>query len=243
MIRVINRDKKVVWEWYPYEHLNISEWPLGYAESRDYWPNINRVEYLPEGNVFNGKESLLVSFRRVDALGIVDMETKEVVWRFGNGTISHQHDPHLLDNGNILVFDNGFLRPNLPGLKAGKYFSRVIEINPRVNMIVWEYGGFSPNTFRGFGFYSHIGGFAERLPNWNTLITETTTGRIFEVNREGQIVWEYVNPLPNVDSVFRFAPNDMNWPEKLPPPDQEEIPDWILVIVASIIGFGILFYM
>jgi hypothetical protein len=91
--------------------------------------------------------------------------------------------------------------------------------------------------------YSHIGGFAERLPNWNTLITETTTGRIFEVNREGQIVWEYVNPLPNVDSVFRFAPNDVDWPEKLPPPDQEEIPDWILVIVASIVGFGILYYM
>jgi len=34
----------------------------------------------------------------------------------------------------------------------------------------------------------------QRLPNGNTLITESTQGRIFEVTPENEIVWEYYNP-------------------------------------------------
>src|SRR5262245_65643091 len=38
-------------------------------------------------------------------------------------------------------------------------------------------------------------GCAQRLPNGNTLITESSFGRFFEVTKEGEIVWEYVNPF------------------------------------------------
>ena len=40
-----------------------------------------------------------------------------------------------------------------------------------------------------------VPGYAQRLPNGNTLITESSFGRFFEVTKEGEIVWEYVNPL------------------------------------------------
>lgn len=36
---------------------------------------------------------------------------------------------------------------------------------------------------------------AQRLPNGNTLITEGGTGRVFEITKAGQIVWEYVSPF------------------------------------------------
>jgi hypothetical protein len=36
-------------------------------------------------------------------------------------------------------------------------------------------------------------GNAQRLPNGNTLITESSFGRFFEVTKEGELVWEYVN--------------------------------------------------
>jgi hypothetical protein len=36
---------------------------------------------------------------------------------------------------------------------------------------------------------------AQRLLNGNTLITESSFGRFFEVTREGAIVWEYVTPF------------------------------------------------
>jgi hypothetical protein len=43
-------------------------------------------------------------------------------------------------------------------------------------------------------FYSCFMSGCQRLPNGNTLITESNYGRIFEVHRKGEIVWEYVNP-------------------------------------------------
>ncbi len=43
-------------------------------------------------------------------------------------------------------------------------------------------------------FFAPIISGAQRLPNGNTLIDEGTTGRIFEVNAAGKIVWQYVNP-------------------------------------------------
>lgn len=49
--------------------------------------------------------------------------------------------------------------------------------------VVWEYRE-TPD------FYSFWGGDADRLPNGNTLITDTVNGRILEVTPEGEKVWE-----------------------------------------------------
>ncbi len=55
-------------------------------------------------------------------------------------------------------------------------------------MAVWSYSA-APEFFSAF-----ISG-AERLANGNTLICSGVQGRIFEVTREGRIVWEYLNPF------------------------------------------------
>ena len=34
----------------------------------------------------------------------------------------------------------------------------------------------------------------QRLPNGNTLITESCSGRVFEITKDGRIVWEFYNP-------------------------------------------------
>ena len=69
-------------------------------------------------------------------------------------------------------------------------YSRVIEVNPATNEIVWKYQD-SP----AWNFFSPRMGNAQRLPNGNTLITESSFGRFFEVTKEQEIVWEYVNPF------------------------------------------------
>src|SRR5262249_35874044 len=69
-------------------------------------------------------------------------------------------------------------------------YSRVIEINPATNEIAWKYQD-KPT----WNFFSPRMGYAQRLPNGNTLITESSFGRFFEVTKEGEIVWEYVNPF------------------------------------------------
>jgi hypothetical protein len=96
-----------------------------------------------------------------------------------------QHAPTLLGNGNVLIFDNGVHR-----LDDSMPYSRVIEINPATNEIIWKY-----QDKPAWNFFSPRMGNAQRLQSGNTLITEASFGRFFEVTKEGEIVREYVNPF------------------------------------------------
>ena len=88
----------------------------------------------------------------------------------------------MLENGNVLLFDNGMHIHGLPR-------SRVLVVNPKTDEIVWRY-----QSERYLDFFSpHISG-AQRLWNGNTLICEGDRGRLFEVTRDGEIVWEFYNP-------------------------------------------------
>jgi hypothetical protein len=55
--------------------------------------------------------------------------------------------------------------------------------------IVWSYGGTAEAPLE-----SALRSWVQRLSNGNTLIVETDGGRVIEVTREGNIVWEYLNP-------------------------------------------------
>ena len=176
VVREITAAGDVVYEWTSWDHLDFDEDRIGFPEGREEWTHQNALNVTHEGD-------LLVSFRQTDTVGIVDKATGEFRWKWGRGNISRQHHPTMLSNGNVLLFDNG---PH----KQGVTHSRVIEINPETDQIVWEYRGDPPISFYSY----HISG-AERLPNGNTLICEGAPGRIFEVTPAGEIVWEYINPF------------------------------------------------
>ncbi|MCT7373718.1 arylsulfotransferase family protein [Chelativorans salis] len=150
----------------------------------------NNVKYIDAEAARNfpfGEEGdLLVSIREQSLLAVVSMETGEIKWAM-TGAWLRQHDPSILPNGNILMFDN------LGGLDGGNS-SRVIEIDPRTSNIEWSFGGTSDHPL-----YSFLRSNAERLPNGNTLITESDGGRLLEVTREGDVVWSYVNPIRRGD--------------------------------------------
>jgi hypothetical protein len=56
--------------------------------------------------------------------------------------------------------------------------------------VIWDYVGDPPEQF----FSGHISG-AERQPNGNVLICEGTSGRVFEITRRGETVWEWISPF------------------------------------------------
>jgi len=174
----IDKNGKIVWEWHAYEHLDPEKDSICPLCGRREWTHGNAVFETKNGDV-------LTSFRQTNTVGIIDKESGNWKWKWGRGVVYHQHDPTELPNGNILIFDNGAHRP---GPQPPR--SRVIEVDPRENKIVWEYS--DPNYL---GFYSHVISGAQRLPNGNTLICEGNRGRIFEVTPEKEIVWEYYNPF------------------------------------------------
>jgi hypothetical protein len=170
---------KTVWEWRTWEHLDpVSDGITEVQAPRTLWAQGNSVEELPGGDI-------LASFRPTSTVVRISRETGKIAWKLGPPTVAGQHAPTLLGNGNVLIFDNGVHR-----LDDSMPYSRVIEIDPATNEIVWKY-----QDKPAWNFFSPRMGSAQRLPNGNTLITEASFGRLFEVTKEGEIVWEYVNPF------------------------------------------------
>lgn len=184
-VQEIDRDGKIVWQWLTFEHLDPELDRIGPLHPRDRWTNLNALHQMPDGR-------LLMSFRCIDTIVIVDRESGNIDWRWGPGQIAGQHNPTWLDNGNILVFDNGAHRAY-----TTIDYSRVIEVNPATGAVEWEY---KENPV--FDFSSFICSGAQRLPNGNTLICECTKGRLFEVTRQGDIVWEFLSPFYYEHPIF-----------------------------------------
>ena len=132
-----------------------------------------------------------------------------------------QHNPNWIDNsfldeGMIMVFNNqaggqGISSTvntiNTPVSVSGSYTYTGGAFEP--TNFHWTYEAATPTDFYA-GFISG----ARRLPNDNTLICQGPVGKFFEVDYNGNIVWEYVNPvndvgpvtqedLPGQNSVFR----------------------------------------
>jgi hypothetical protein len=85
----------------------------------------------------------------------------------------------VLDDGHILVFDNGLARG----------WSRVLEMDPLSGEIVWKCEGNLSSRFLTEGR-----GSSQRLPNGNTLIANSNWGDAFAGTQEGEEVWHFWNP-------------------------------------------------
>ncbi|MGD9510384.1 MAG: arylsulfotransferase family protein [Geminicoccaceae bacterium] len=146
----------------------------------------NAVDYIDAAQAASfpyAKEGqLLVSFREIGTIAVLDVEREEVVWAMRGAWIG-QHDPDILPNGNVLMFDNN-------GDFGDKGRSRVIEVDPRTTAISWSYSGSGERPME-----SVIRSSQQRLPNGNTLFDESDGGRLVEVDPAGEVVWEFVNPV------------------------------------------------
>jgi len=134
----------------------------------------DRVPEFAEGNV-------LVSLRHVDAVVVIDLQERKVVWSL-SGDFRWQHDAQITAAGSLLLFDNHRLPEDAPQ-------SSILEFDPLTKEQIWSFIGNVKQPF-----YSKTCGTTQRLGNGNTLIAESDGGRAFEITPKGEIVWEYYNP-------------------------------------------------
>ncbi|MGA2394697.1 MAG: aryl-sulfate sulfotransferase [Candidatus Lustribacter sp.] len=177
VVKRVDRSGATVWEWKSWEHLDPADYPIHPIFDRYHWPLINGLGMTRAGLV-------LMSLRTTSGVIGVDPGSGNVVWRIAHPVVAQQHSPVELPSGRILIFDNGNLRPGVTSPH-----SRVIEVEPMTQTVTWEYA----DPMRPSFFAPYMGN-ADRLENGNTLITESTFGRLFEVTPEGDVVWEYVIP-------------------------------------------------
>jgi hypothetical protein len=120
----------------------------------------------------------LVSLNSLNVIAIVDLEANRVVWSLV-GLSRGQHSATILENGHLLFLGN---------LGNGGY-SKVVEIDPLTQRIVWSFLGDHANDF-----VTRSCGSVQRLRNGNTLITISNRGRAIEVTPDHEIVWEFMSP-------------------------------------------------
>jgi len=186
-IREVTPDGETVWEWHAHEEMEIENYPNAPHCTRSAWAHPNSIVPLENGDV-------MVSWRHNHLIAVIDRQTGKFKWEWRDENWGHQHDFHLLENGNYMLFANGAYAP------APNNHSRVVELNPETREIVWQYAGYPKYTFNS----PFISG-AQRLWSGNTLICEGQWGRIFEVTPDGEIVWEFISP--------HFVPDEPKKPE------------------------------
>jgi hypothetical protein len=223
-----------------------------------YWLGINSIATLGSNQWYDGgdtrfhPDNIILSARNANILAVIDKKTGEVVFRLGPdfsktdfGWIIGPHHFHLIPRGlpgegNLLVFDNGgsagYGVPNgvsrYGTSRERRDYSRILEIDPISLQVAWQYtpkeaGHIHP--LDSYKFFSPFNGSVQRLPNGNTLITEGSDGRIFEVSPQYKTVWEYLNPYYSEslggthNLVYRAYRVPYAWIPQLPEPSEKSI--------------------
>ena len=153
------------------------------AQTYDYY-HLNSVQVLPptelgERDARFAAGNLLLHLRNANLLLVLEPRELAIVWHARPEGLDFAHTPRVLDDGGLLVFDNG----------AHRDWSRAWELSLPELETLWEYRGTERDPF-----WTEFRGSAQRLANGNTLLCEADRGRAFEVTRAGEIVWEYWNP-------------------------------------------------
>lgn len=179
---------EVIWQWFLRDH--IEEHFAGKELDQTEIGHGNSVQVLPANPWHKAGDQrfrpgiILVSARNLDTVFIVDRASGEIVWKYSEG-LDYQHEAMMVspgrpNHGEILVFNNGH------HYQDGDRQSSVIRLDPTTNEVSWSYAT--------KGFFSSTGGTQHDLPNGNLLITSSQGGRVFEIEADGSIVWQWTPP-------------------------------------------------
>jgi hypothetical protein len=117
VLQQVSSTGELLWDWRSWEHISLGEtpphrwpWSIDHGYDIEHW---NSIE--PAG------DSVLASFRHLDAVYKIRKSTGAIVWKLGGTrtsrslrvigdprsyTFGAQHDARLLDDGTVTVFDN-----------------------------------------------------------------------------------------------------------------------------------------
>jgi len=155
----------IEWEWQAQ-----SDYPIDEGGSfPDDWTHLNDVEELPSGEI-------MVSLRNQDQVVFLNRsnglrEEMTLGSQDDYDTLYEQHNPDYIPES----------RGGPAVLVADSHNDRIVEYQRQDGKWVqsWEWSDARVNWPRD----------ADRLPNGHTLITDTSGGRVLEINRTGSIVW------------------------------------------------------
>jgi hypothetical protein len=182
VVQHIAADGMVLFEWSPFDHFAIEDLdPAERAGPSVNWTHGNAIDLDPEGN-------LLISFRSLSEITLVDTRTGAVRWRMGgranqfsfSGSMPpfrHQHGVRTAGPGRITLLDN-LGEPG--GSRAERY---VLDEETRTLQLE---GSATPAP----ATVAQLGGTTQQLPGGRALVAFGNGGRVQEFDPSGGIMWE-----------------------------------------------------
>ena len=159
-------------------HMQRGIFVPGYSE----WSHSNSLVYDPDEDAYFALARHWDAVLRIEGdgtLGWVLGGQKSDFQALGQTALPmHGHMSEVWSDG-MLVFDNG----NHDGKRASRVAEYAIDPDARTVQEVWSFSEPSGS------FWPYLGD-ARRLPGGNVLIAWSGSGRITEVTRDGDIVWE-----------------------------------------------------
>ncbi|KRF19996.1 hypothetical protein ASG90_19930 [Nocardioides sp. Soil797] len=218
VIQQVDADGNKLFEWNTSDHVTPRDESVIEETNPDY-AHINSIQIMDDGDI-------LASFRHFSAVFKIARTPRagfaegDIVWKLGGHDSSFefdegeggpcaQHTASQLDDGHILIFDNGSwtfggahpLCIN-PADRAGDTIPRpttriteyAIDETTMEASLVWEY--------THVGQFAIFAGSAERLPNGNTLVgwASSRDAVVSEINPDKEVVWELKDPTADLNS-------------------------------------------
>ena len=174
--------------WNAWDHFSVADWMF-------IPPNLGSYSTIdfdhPNSLAMDRNGNYLVSFASLGEIRKIDAITGHVLWRLGGrhnqftivgdplGGFGFQHDVRVLDNGDLLFYDNGLLH-SPPQSRAVQYR---LDLQAMTATLVWEYRHNPP-------LFTPIVGSVQRFQNGNTLVGFGAAATMAEVTPAGQVLWE-----------------------------------------------------
>jgi hypothetical protein len=125
-IQEVTPDGTVAWSWNAKDHIDLSETPQRwrgeiYGQPRPQPDGRQGFDWAHWNSLQKVGNTLVLSFRNLDAVYAIDMTTGDIVWKLGGTTtpeslnvigdpesnpLGGQHYARVLPNGNLTVYDN-----------------------------------------------------------------------------------------------------------------------------------------
>ena len=203
ILQEFDQDHNLLMEWKNFNHMNIQDYADALNLNSNYrnWMHGNSIEIDDDQNI-------IVSNRAMSELIKFNSQSGELIWRLGGPMNdftfiddplqgpNRQHDARRLDNGNIMIFDNGDQR-DVPHTRVTEY---QVDEEQMTATLVWSYS--HPDEY-----ISMNQGCSQRLENGNTLISwGGVPGHgaiITEINYSGERVLELEYPMTNTSYKVR----------------------------------------
>ncbi len=222
VVTEVDADGNIVWEWSTFDHLDTGRFPgeLATTEARGGgldWTHANAV-WIDEA-----AGEILLSSRSQGWVVNIDRASGEINWIAGDdaGTspgfdapfltltagswTTGQHAPMFTASGDLLVYDNR----NESNGETDQSRAVIYQIDAEA--------GTATQVFEALaGKFTSSLGDVDELPNGNVLIGAGGTGnrdrdgRITEVNRSGDVVWQAVIPVNSFYRTERITWTDID---------------------------------